>query len=147
MTPKEFLAEQTLLYDEVNKEYLSSAVVLDEYIKNIMDLVREHDESNIDIMKDIGLDFWLHISLMRKTLANMEIIMEITLLKYKRMLHREWKDKRDAMDDAKYLTNTTFKDVALFKAEIDWVWRLFTTLQWEIKNLVWNKRSSEYLSI
>jgi len=58
-------------------------------MKSVEELIKSHDETNIDFMVDVGVDMWMHISLMKKELATLKIYIELTALKYKRMLMKE----------------------------------------------------------
>ena len=147
MTSKEFIKEQIDIFDNMKKNYGKYLEWLDGFIKNVTDLIKSHDETNIDFMIDVGVDMWTHISLMKKELATLKIHIELTALKYKRILMKEWEDKWDAMDKMKLIEKNYFSQVEIREAELDWFGRLFTVFQWEIKKLWWDKRAWEYLQI
>lgn len=147
MTSKEFIKEQIDIFDNMKENYGKYLEWLDGFIKNVTDLIKSHDETNIDFMIDVGVDMWTHISLMKKELATLKIHIELTALKYKRMLMKEWEDKWDAMDKMKLIEKNYFSQVEIREAELDWFGRLFTVFQWEIKKLWWDKRAWEYLQI
>lgn len=147
MTSKEFIKENIDVFNWMKENYEKYLDWLDKFIKNVEELIKSHDETNIDYMVDVGVDMWIHISLMKKELATLKIYIELTALKYKRMLMKEWEDKWEAMDKMKLIEKNYFSQVEIREAELDWFGRLFTIFQSEIKKLWWDKRAGEFLSL
>ncbi len=147
MTSKEFIKENIDVFNWMKENYEKYLDWLDKFIKKVDELIKSHDETNIDYMTDVGVDMWTHISLMKKELATLKIYIELTALKYKRMLMKEWEDKWEAMDKIKLIEKNYFSQVEIREAELEWFGRLFTIFQWEIKKLWWDKRAGEFLSL
>lgn len=147
MTSKEFIKENIDVFNWMKENYEKYLDWLDKFIKKVEELIKSHDETNIDYMVDVGVDMWIHISLMKKELATLKIYIELTALKYKRMLMKEWEDKWEAMDKMKLIEKNYFSQVEIREAELDWFGRLFTIFQSEIKKLWWDKRAGEFLSL
>jgi hypothetical protein len=146
MKAKDFLDNAVREHQAMWENYDWHMEIVDNFIVTIDEIIKAHDETNIDHMKDIWIDLRMHIYLMRMDLATMKVHRDITVLKYKRMCIKDWEDKRDSKDKMDLVRLMYFSDVDWRESLMYSIGNLHTMLQNEIKSLAWDKRASEFVS-
>ena len=94
----EYIKKQIKDYEPMKKEFQALYSVMKDYEANVLETVKERSVSKIDIMRELWVDLWSHISSMRDSISIISIYAEITQLKYKELMMEEWMDKFEAID-------------------------------------------------
>lgn len=141
----DYVAKRIEMFQEMKKQYEADKKTMLLYETKMQKLIKDYDYTNLDVMRDIGIDIRLHIGKMRRYISEMMVFWDITSLEYKRLLRKENDDKFDCIDMAKLMFNNVFGDVAIWKDDIDWTGSLYRDFQATIKQLVWDKRAADYM--
>lgn len=147
LTAKEYIVEQIAIFNPMKESFLKDMETLDLYTKRIHELCMTYEVSEIDAMRELGVEFREHMKTMKTSIAKMSVFSELVTLKYKEYLRKEIDDKFDCIDKAKLMYASIFNDVEMWRDIIERNGRLYTELQWTIKSLLWDKRSWEYMNL
>lgn len=143
----EYIKKQIKDYEPMKKEFETLYSVMKDYETNVLETVKERSVSKIDIMRELWVELWSHISTMRDSISIISIYAEITQLKYKELMMEEWMDKFEAIDKSKLMYKSIFWEIDRWSAYVERVWRLYTVIQWEVKSLLWDKRAWEFMNL